>query len=59
MITFTVTQHSTRPDTQIVEVFDGDRFLAAIYPDPDIPALRVVSKFLNIAGAMVDLRSTL
>lgn len=48
MITFRLAEHAIRPDVQVVEVFDGERFVATITPgDPDSALqLRVTSKHL-------------
>jgi hypothetical protein len=52
--TFSIAPHEHRPDIRIVEVFLDGRFVAAIYPDDGIPALKVVSKHLDTAGAIID-----
>jgi hypothetical protein len=53
MITFRLSRHSVRRDVEIVEVWDGDRFLATITPgDAGDGTIRLVSK--HVGGLAVD-----
>lgn len=53
MIDFKLRQHSVLPGRQIVEVWDGDQFIATITPG-DTSALRVVSKHPLLADVLPE-----
>lgn len=42
--------HSLRPDAAIFEVWDGDDFIAAIYPD-GARGIKIVSKYLMLVDS--------
>lgn len=46
MLTFNIAQHSSGTG-QVVEVFDGKTFIATIYPNHDLRALKIISKHLS------------
>ena len=43
-MTFRLAPHSIRPDTQVVEIWDGGQFVAQIVPGQEPGELRVISK---------------
>lgn len=51
MIRFEIKEHDIR-DCQMVEIFDGDRLLGAIWAQDW--GIRVVSKFLNRSGVSIE-----
>jgi hypothetical protein len=51
---FKIAPHSERKGQEMVEVWIGDRFVAAIYMGDEGDGLRIVSKYL--AGATLDER---
>lgn len=53
MISFKIVKHhQTRLD--MVEVFKDDKLLACIYADAGLPALKLVSKHLDVPNCVVD-----
>ena len=45
MIHFRVQEHTVLPGKQVVEIFDGDRFVGAIYPHAQ--GIHIVSKYME------------
>ncbi len=44
MVRFEITSHSTKPNIQIIEVWQGNDFIASIYPTED--GIKLISKFI-------------
>ncbi len=44
MVRFEITSHSTKPNIQIIEVWQGNDFIASIFPTED--GITLISKFI-------------
>jgi hypothetical protein len=55
MITFKMTPHKVLPNIEVVEIYDGETFLGAIYPgdnkDSRAKCIRLMSLHLKLAHA--------
>lgn len=43
-MTFKLGEHSIRPGVQVIEVYEGDRFIATIVPGDLVGELRIITK---------------